>query len=151
VRWMAVILGLVAILVGFALGVLAVIYRGPSTYVKFTEANQDLGEICANATVSQKNEMIVNGKAYIQIAATIYDVQTGTAYYPLTQSYVLAVDTGDKEQTVKDLFTWQAPALPPAKYKRVLAASTYRNVEPTTTISIFNLIDCDAGGKPIKP
>ena len=137
-----------ALLIGFGVGVLSVIYRGPSTYVRFSVPVQDLGDVCANARVRQQNEMIVNGPAYIQLAATIYDAVSNVAYYPLTESYVLAVAGEAEPIIVRDIFTWIAPSLPPSKYKRVLAAATYRNQEPVTTVTTFNLVLCSEDGRP---
>jgi hypothetical protein len=143
------ILILVSILIGFVIGAVIVLYRWPSSSVRFTYSVQDIGDVCAGELITQENEMVVSGPAYIQMAATIYDDSTRTALYPLTATYVLAAanDNGSP-YVIRDVFTWEAPSLPPKRYKRVLAAATYRNQEPITTVTSFNLIKCDADGTP---
>jgi len=135
----------ICILLGVAIGMAIVVYRGPNVYVRFKVDSQDIGEICANAIVKQQNELIVYGPAVILVNATIFSQDTGTVFYPLVESYELSVPGEPEVYTIRDVFSWKSPDLPPARYLRVTGAATYRASVPAIATTYFTIKDCDDG------
>lgn len=103
--------------------------------------------MCAGAIVKQSNYMQANGPAVITMVATIYDAE-GIAYPPVAESYQLAVPD---ELEIKNRFEWEAPALPPNNYVRVLGANSESIRPPAMSITHFSVVACDDAGNPIVP
>jgi hypothetical protein len=141
-----VITALVAVLLGFALGTVVVLYKGPSTFVQFAEPVQDIGDVCAKSTVTQKNKMTVHGPAELSLSSSLYNDTSGDVYLPLTLAYSLAVD---KERTLISPFTWQAPDIPLGAYTRIVAGTVVGEGRAATTVTHFRIVDCDAAGVPL--
>lgn len=118
-----------------------------TVYAQFAEPEQSIGAVCAGSLVEQSNYMQANGPAVINMVATIYDAD-GVAIPPVAKNYWLAVPN---ELEIKDVFTWEAPALPPDSYVRVVGANSESIRPPAISKTEFTVIDCDENGNPVQP
>lgn len=145
--WLVTGVILLAILVALAAGFIGGLsYNALVTntvYAQFAEPDQDIGDVCAGAIVKQENYMQANGPAVINMVATIYD-KAGVVIPPTARNYWLAVPN---QLEVRDVFTWEAPELPPDSYIRVVGANTESVRPPAISKTLFSVVNCDANGK----
>ena len=145
-RWLNVFIALIALLVGFAIGTVVVLYKGPSTYVQFAQPVQDIGDICAKSTVKQANKLTVKGPAVITFASSVFNDTSGDVFLPLTIAYTLAVDD---ERTLISPFEWNAPDVPLGAYTRTVAGTVIGEGRAATATTHFKIVACDAKGVPL--